>query len=76
MRTILVIIVFTIILGAIYSMLSPMSYNGYGYHGYWGFGRGASWWYWPDGDVYSERNSRSGSIGGANQIGGGPGSGK
>lgn len=77
MKTISVVILFTVILGIIFLMLSPMAYNGYGYYGYWGFGRGASWWYLPDGgDFYTERNSRSGSIGGANQIGGGPGSGK
>jgi hypothetical protein len=71
-----IMLISSIILGIIYLSLMSFARNGYGYAGYYGYHRGASFWYFGGPTTYYNRNIRSGSVGGINFRGGGPGSGK
>jgi hypothetical protein len=64
------------LLGLVYLMLFSAASNGYGYMGYRGFHAGPSFWYFGGPTIYGDPSNRSGSVGGPNRMGGGPGSGK
>lgn len=70
------VLVCAILLGLVYIFLFPQASNGYGYVGYNGYQRGASFWYFDGPTIYTERSNRSGSVHGTKRIGGGPESGK
>ena len=60
----------------LYVVALPFSARGWGYPGYYGYHRGASFWYWGGVPTYHGQSVRGGSVGGPSFRGGGPRGGK
>lgn len=61
---------------AVYALLMMASCDGYGYAGYGGYDRSASFWYMGGVRTHHNRSVRAGSRGGSSLRGGGPHAGK
>lgn len=76
-KTGIAVLITSIILGITLLTTTSAASNGYGYTGYRGYNHGPSFWYFGGGtQIYTNKDVRGGSTGGASRRGGGPGSGK
>lgn len=72
-----VALIFLLLIIGIFSSALFFSTSGWGYVGYHGYHRPASFFYWGGPTMhYGSSSIRNGSINGARHLGGGPGRGK
>ncbi|TDF37212.1 hypothetical protein EYS14_13720 [Alteromonadaceae bacterium M269] len=70
------IIYISVVIGLLYTLLLPVAANGYGYVSFGSDYHEPSFWYFNDTNYYYEKSTRSGSVSGTKNRGGGPGQGK